>query len=173
MAILNKSSGSLFPLINDIREKNEKNESTEPKLKRNAGPKSDVRVGDGMTVILTKIWGTLKKQEDFTKAFKKNIADEKKFKKESKDLMKKNHQVILNSLNVLNKDVAKVLTKLLDVNEKSAKEETKRLDEAERVEEIKQDFAKETFRENQSDAERRHKELLEALKLIGQMYRDT
>jgi murein DD-endopeptidase MepM/ murein hydrolase activator NlpD len=164
MAILNKSSGSLFPLINDIREKNEKNEATEPKLKRNAGTKSDVRVGDGMTVILTKIWGTLKKQEDFTKAFKKNIADEKKFKKESKDLMKKNHQVILNSLNVLNKDVTKVLTKLLDVNEKSAKEETKRLDEAERAEEIKQDFSKETFRERESDSERRHKELLEALK---------
>jgi murein DD-endopeptidase MepM/ murein hydrolase activator NlpD len=167
MAILNKGSGSLFPLINDIKNSNSKNEAPEPKLKRSAGPKQDVRIGDGLTVIMSKIWGALKKQEDFTKVIKKNIDADKKFKKESKDLMKKNHQVILNSLNVLNKDVTKVLTKLLDVNEKSAKEETKKLEDAERVDELKQDFAKETFRENQSDAERRHKELLEALKLIG------
>ncbi len=167
MAILNKGSGSLFPLINDIKNSNSKNEAPEPKLKRSAGPKQDVRIGDGLTVIMSKIWGALKKQEDFTKVIKKNIDADKKFKKESKDLMKKNHQVILNSLNVLNKDVTKVLTKLLDVNEKSAKEETKKLEDAERVDELKQDFAKETFRENQSDAESRHKELLEALKLIG------
>lgn len=167
MAILNKSSGSLFPLINDIKNSNSKNESPEPKLKRSAGPRSDVRIGDGMTVILSKIWGTLKKQEDFTKVAKKNIEVDKKFKKESKDLMRKNHQVILNSLNVLNKDVTKVLSKILDVGEKSAKEETKRLDEAERVDEIKQDFAKETFRESESDAERRHKELLNALGKIS------
>jgi murein DD-endopeptidase MepM/ murein hydrolase activator NlpD len=163
MAILNKSSGSLFPLISDIKNNNAKNESPEPKLKRSAGPKQDVRIGDGMTVILSKIWGALKKQEDFTKVVKKNIETDKKFKKESKDLMKKNHQVILNSLNVLNKDVTKVLSKILDVNEKSAKEETKRLDEAERTDELKQDFAKETFRENNSESERRHKELLDAL----------
>jgi len=167
MAILNKGSGSLFPLISDIKNSNSKNEAPEPKLKRSAGPKQDVRIGDGLTVIMSKIWGALKKQEDFTKVIKKNIEADKKFKKESKDLMKKNHQVILNSLNVLNKDVTKVLTKLLDVNEKSAKEETKKLDDAERADELKQDFAKETFRESESDAERRHKELLEALKLIG------
>ena len=167
MAILNRGSGSLFPLISDIKNSNSKNEAPEPRLKRSAGTKSDVRVGDGMTVILSKIWGALKKQEDFTKVVKKNIEVDKKFKKESKDLMKKNHQVILNSLNVLNKDVTKVLSKILDVGEKSAKEETKRMDEAERVDEIKQDFAKETFRENESGAERRHKELLEALKLMG------
>lgn len=167
MAILNKSSGSLFPLINDIKNSNEKNEAPEPKLRRSAGTKQDVRVGDGMTVILSKIWGALKKQEDFTKVVKKNIETDKKFKKESKDLMKKNHQVILNSLNVLNKDVTKVLSKILDVGEKSAKEETKRLEDAERVDELKQDFAKETFRESESDAERRHKELLEALGKIS------
>lgn len=167
MAILNRSSGSLFPLISDIKNSNAKNEAPEPKLKRSAGPKQDVRIGDGLTVIMSKIWGALKKQEDFTKVIKKNIETDKKFKKESKDLMKKNHQVILNSLNVLNKDVTKVLTKLLDVNEKSAKEETKRLDDAERVEEIKQDFAKETFRESESDAERRHKELLQALSKLS------
>ena len=167
MAILNRGSGSLFPLISDIKNSNSKNEAPEPRLKRSAGTKSDVRVGDGMTVILSKIWGALKKQEDFTKVAKKNIEADKKFKKESKDLMRKNHQVILNSLNVLNKDVTKVLSKILDVGEKSAKEETKRMDEAERVDEIKQDFAKETFRENESGAERRHKELLEALKLMG------
>jgi murein DD-endopeptidase MepM/ murein hydrolase activator NlpD len=163
MAILNRGSGSLFPLISDIKNSNSKNEASEPALKRSVGSKSDVRVGDGMTVILSKIWGALKKQEDFTKVAKKNIEADKKFKKESKDLMRKNHQVILNSLNVLNKDVTKVLSKILDVGQKSAKEESKRLEENERIDEIKQDFAKETFRETESDAERRHKELLKAL----------
>ena len=67
MAILNRGSGSLFPLINDIKNSNSKNEAPEPRLKRSAGPKQDVRIGDGMTVILSKIWGALKKQEDFTK----------------------------------------------------------------------------------------------------------
>jgi hypothetical protein len=89
MAILNKGSGSLFPLINDIKNSNSKNEAPEPKLKRSAGPKQDVRIGDGLTVIMSKIWGALKKQEDFTKVIKKNIEADKKFKKESKDLMKK------------------------------------------------------------------------------------
>ena len=169
MAILNRSSGSLFPLISDIKNSNSKNEISEPKLKRSGGPKQDVRIGDGMTVILSKIWGALKKQEDFTKVVKKNIETDKKFKKESKDLMKANHQVILKSLNVLNKDVTKVLSKILDVGQKSAKEETKRMDEAERIDEIKQDFAKETFKESESDSERRHKELLEALgNIVGE-----
>jgi hypothetical protein len=165
MASITKSSGTLFPLISQMKDQNQS--VVEPKLKRTVGQRQDVRTGDGLTTIMTKVWGLLKKQDEFTKAATKEFANQVKFRKESKDLMKKNNDVVLKALNALNKDSTKILTKILKAEDKSLKEQEKVLEQQKVSDELKNDFAKENKKETYGAEERRHQEIVELLKKMA------
>jgi hypothetical protein len=167
MASITKSSGTLFPLISQMKNQNENQTIVEPKLKRTVGQRQDVRTGDGLTTIMTKVWGLLKKQDEFTKAATKEMNNQVKFRKESKDLMKKNTDVLLKALNVLNKDVTKVMTKILKAEDKSLKEQEKALEQQKVESELTNNFAKEDKKESESSASKRHEEIVELLKKMA------
>lgn len=165
MASITKSSGTLFPLISQMKDQNQG--VVEPKLKRTVGQRQDVRTGDGLTTIMSKVWGLLKKQDDYNKAFTKEINSQVKFRKESKDLMKKNTDVVLKALNALNKDSTKILSKILKAEDRSLKEQQKVLEQQKTAAELKNDFAKEDKRESYGIEEKRHQEIVELLKKMA------
>ena len=165
---ITKSSGSLFPLISSMKNQNKNETVVEPKLKRTVGQRQDVRTGDGLTTIMSKIWGLLKKQEDFGKMSMKEMANQTKFRKESKDLMKKNNQVILKSLNALNKDSTKILSKILKLEDKSLKEQQTAIEQQKTSDELKNNFSEENKKESDDAAAKRHKEIIKLLnKMAG------
>jgi hypothetical protein len=160
-----KSTGALFPLINAMKEQNgEVDTKSDTKLKRAPQKQDNVRMGDGLAAIMAKVWNILKKQEE---AYKKEFAEQSKFRKESINLTKKNHEIILKSLECLNKDTKGVLTKILDLQKKSVKEEEKRWEEERRQKELANDFSKEIEKEKETAESKRHKELLKALAGMG------
>ena len=165
MASITKSSGTLFPLINQMKDQNQT--VIEPKLKRTVGQRQDVRSGDGLTTIMSKVWGLLKKQDEYTKAATKEIKSQEKFRKESKDLMKKNNEVVLKALNALSKDATGLLSKILKTEDKSLKEQQNALEQQKLANEVKNDFAKEEKKETASSENKRHAEIVALLKKIA------
>jgi hypothetical protein len=165
MASITKSSGTLFPLISQMKDQNQG--VVEPKLKRTVGQRQDVRTGDGLTTIMSKVWGLLKKQDEYNKIATKENTAQAKFRKESKDLMKKNNEVILKALNALSKDANSILTKILKTEDKSLKQQQIAIEEQKTSTELKNDFAKEDKKETGDIEEKRHQEIVELLKKMS------
>ncbi|MEI6882137.1 MAG: hypothetical protein WCK82_12515, partial [Bacteroidota bacterium] len=167
MASITKSSGTLFPLISQMKDQNQNQTVVEPKLKRTVGQRQDVRTGDGLTTIMSKVWGLLKKQDEYIKSATKEMKSQEKFRKESKDLMKKNNEVVLKALNALTKDATGLLSKILKTEDKSLKEQQNALEQQKVTNELKNDFSEENKKESDNEEQKRHEEIVALLRQMA------
>lgn len=154
-ALLSSSFGQLKPLIDELKVQNKKKSSAEPKLKRTPSPQERVKTNDTSTTMMAKIYILTKKQID----------DNKAYKKEQVSLAKLLNKNLINVIEKTSENLKKAIEKSIKIDKEALEENIESKETTKLFEEEKQ-------KETESIEQRRHKELLEALgELSGKRYK--
>jgi|688.fasta_scaffold02131_4 hypothetical protein len=137
------TSGKQLSSINETLKK----QGSSEKLKRTPSVQERVRTNDSMAMILAKVYAITKKEQEINKAYRK----------EQIETTKNFNESFIATLKSTSDNVRKAIEKSVKVNEKLL-EENKTIREEQKL------FEEEKNEEAKALEERRHKELLEALK---------
>ncbi len=144
-ALLSGGSKQLTSVNETLKKQNEAT-----KLKRNPSVQERVRTNDSVVTILAKVYAIAKKEQEVNDVYRK----------EQTTLLEKSNASVIETIKATSKTIKKAIENLVKINEEN-------LENNKTIEDEKKLFEEEKTEEQSLLEERRHKELIEALKGIG------